>query len=149
MDKKDLKILKLLSQDVRKKYSKIAKEIGVTENAIKYRIKRLEKQGIIKNYCLNLNAKELGKNTRVIFMINIKPQDFPEALRKLETYKEISAIFRCAGEYSIICMGFFDDKEKLVEFLDNKLLIDLPIRTWAEQIILKTHKEKPFNTDML
>ena len=149
MNKKDLKILKIMKDNVRMPYSKIAKRMGMTENAVKYRIKKMEKAGVIKGYFMNLSSKMLGKEKRVIFQMNVKPAQFSNSIKILEGYKEIAEIYRCSGQYSIICTGFFKDEEDLVNFLDRRLLKELPVTTWVEHIILMPYKETFFNVDML
>jgi len=60
LDKKDLEILKILSNNSRAEYQEISKKLNMTANAIKYRIKNLEKVGIIKGYTLSVDKRKLG-----------------------------------------------------------------------------------------
>lgn len=149
MDKTDRKILRGLNGNLRPRYSMLARTLGLTENAIKYRINKMKKAGIIRGYFADLSAKECGKNITVYFMINVKANEYKSAIKQLKQYTEISKIFRCSGQYSLICTGFFDNDEALVRFLDNKLLKDLPITNWIEHIVLKPYKEKHFEGDMI
>ena len=49
-----------MSINSRIEYKKISKKLNLTGNAIKYRIKNLEKSGIIKGYTASLNTRKLG-----------------------------------------------------------------------------------------
>jgi DNA-binding Lrp family transcriptional regulator len=60
VDKTDLKILKILSENARAEYSELSKKLGLTANAIKYRIKNLEKSKIISYYTISVDASKLG-----------------------------------------------------------------------------------------
>ncbi len=60
LDKTDLKILQLLSSNSRIEYKEISEKLNLTGNAIKYRIKNLEKTGIIKGYTISLDIRKLG-----------------------------------------------------------------------------------------
>ena len=60
LDKKDLEILKILSNNSRVEYQEISKKLNMTANAIKYRIKNLENSGIIKGYTISINKRRLG-----------------------------------------------------------------------------------------
>ncbi len=60
LDKKDLKILKLLSNNSRIEYKEISEKLNLSANAIKYRIKNLENSGIIKGYTISVDKKKLG-----------------------------------------------------------------------------------------
>lgn len=59
LDKKDLEILKILSNNSRTEYKEISKKLNMTANAIKYRIKNLEKTGIIKGYTISIDKRKL------------------------------------------------------------------------------------------
>lgn len=60
LDKKDSEILKILSNNSRAEYKEISEKLNMTANAIKYRIKNLEKAGIIKDYTISVDKRKLG-----------------------------------------------------------------------------------------
>lgn len=60
LDDKDMQILSLLNRDSRINLVEISRQVGLTPNGISNRIKNLEKQGIILNYSISLEWKELG-----------------------------------------------------------------------------------------
>lgn len=60
LDKKDLQILSLLSNNSRIEYKEISKQLDLGANAIKYRIKNLEKLNVIQGYTLSVDIKKLG-----------------------------------------------------------------------------------------
>ena len=62
MDEKDEKILKLLKEDSKLTIQQIAKKTLIPITTIHNRIKKLEKEGIIKKYTLELDNQKLGKN---------------------------------------------------------------------------------------
>lgn len=59
-DEKDKEILALLAKDARISLVDMSKKIGLTANAIKGRIKNLEKNGIIGAYRVMINYPQLG-----------------------------------------------------------------------------------------
>lgn len=60
LDLKDRKILYELDQNSRQALSQLGKKVGLPKNVVAYRIKRLEKKGIIKNYYTIIDASKLG-----------------------------------------------------------------------------------------
>lgn len=60
LDKTDLKILEILTINSRTEYSELSKKLNLTANAIKYRIKNLEKLNVIERYAISINVKKLG-----------------------------------------------------------------------------------------
>jgi len=60
LDLKDRKILYYLDINSRQSNSDIAKKVGLSKEVVNYRIKRLEKEGIIKGYYTVLDFYKLG-----------------------------------------------------------------------------------------
>lgn len=74
VSKVDNKILEILQQDVRTPISKIAKEVGLSENGVRYRLEKLEKEGYIKSYTILLNPRKFGKKLLAIFNLEVEPK---------------------------------------------------------------------------
>lgn len=60
IDKTDIKIIKELNENSRVSYVDISKSLSLTPNAIKQRVKNIEKSGIILGYTISINHKSLG-----------------------------------------------------------------------------------------
>jgi len=60
LNKKNLEILKILSNNSRVEYKELAEKLNMTANAIKYRIQNLEKLNIIRGYTISTNKRKLG-----------------------------------------------------------------------------------------
>ncbi len=149
LDKKDLNILRMLDANVRVSLAAIAQQLRLTENAIRYRIERLKVRGHLKGYSLRLSPTTFGKHIQVVFSLNVKPDSLASSLKRLTRYIEFTKVYRCSGENSIICVGFFDDNEHLEDFLNTKMLVEIPVTNWAEHIVLKRYKNDEFNLKMV
>ena len=149
LDKKDLTLLRMLDANARVHIATIAQQLGLTENAVRYRIERLKIRGYFRGYSLRLSATHFGKNIQVVFSVNVRPDSLASSLRKLAHYHEFTKVYRCSGEYSIVCIGFFNDNEHLEEFLNKKMLVEIPVTDWAEHIVLKRYKNDEFNIKMI
>jgi Lrp/AsnC family leucine-responsive transcriptional regulator len=60
-DDLDMAILHSIVEDARKSVLTIAEEIGHPARTVAYRLKLLEKNGIIKGYSININIAALGR----------------------------------------------------------------------------------------
>lgn len=60
LDVKDQKIINIIKSDARESFQQIAKKAMISHDAASYRIKRLEKLGVIEGYSLKLNYEILG-----------------------------------------------------------------------------------------
>jgi DNA-binding Lrp family transcriptional regulator len=73
IDDLDWEILKLLAYNARMPIKEIAKKLKTTITVVNYRIKKLQKQGVIQGFNLSLNEKKLGY---VIYKVDIFLDDY-------------------------------------------------------------------------
>ncbi len=57
---KDKKILWLLENNARQSHSVIGKKVGLSRESVRYRIKQLEKKGVIQKYTVVTNVEQFG-----------------------------------------------------------------------------------------
>jgi len=60
LDIKDKKILYELDMDARQSISSIAKRVGLSKEVVNYRIRRMEKEGLIDGYYAIIEYSKLG-----------------------------------------------------------------------------------------
>lgn len=87
MDKKDEFILEALMKNSRIPLTRIASELGVTETAIRKRIKKLERKGIIRNYTAIIDPYYLGYEGVALVGVDTTPE---KLLSVFENVREMS-----------------------------------------------------------
>jgi Lrp/AsnC family transcriptional regulator of lysine biosynthesis len=128
MDNTDLDILNILKKNSRLKYVKIAEIIGLTEGAIRRRIKKMVKQEIIKRFTIETHTEFEG-----IVLIETKPTRTKETVLKI---RDIAyRIYEVSGDYDIAALinahkidelnKKIDEIRKLPEVQHTKTLIKL------------------------
>lgn len=60
IDIKDKKILYHLNNNSRQSFTRIGKKVGLTKEKVRYRVNRLQKEGVIKKYSTGINSAALG-----------------------------------------------------------------------------------------
>src|SRR3989344_1384284 len=86
LDKKDRAILYQLDLNSRQSFNQIAKKVGLSREVVQYRIKQLEKKGIIRGYQTLIDVSRLGYiNCR--FFIKLQKDTPEEEKRVIEYYK--------------------------------------------------------------
>jgi Lrp/AsnC family transcriptional regulator for asnA, asnC and gidA len=144
VSKIDKKILEILQNDARTPITKIAKEVNMSENGVKYRLEKLEDKGIIRRFAVLIEPKKVGKNVMAIFNIEIEPKKFRTAISKLKKIENFIKVYNTTGEYSITTIGLFETNESLTDFVNNKFLIDLPIKDYTLNIVTKKYKDSVY-----
>jgi len=124
MDVKDEQIIQFLLKDAKLTSSQISNKTGIPITTIHNRIKRLEKNGIIKNYTVNLDYAKLGKKMSAyilaqfdyssVYQKKIKMQDVVRELVKHEGILDASLV---TGQHDLIIrvrVGTMEDLNKLI-----------------------------------
>jgi Lrp/AsnC family transcriptional regulator for asnA, asnC and gidA len=124
IDKIDKYIIERLINDGRTSFANIAKEINLTDVAIKKRLDRLKQKGIIKSISAQIDFDILGFKEKAQLLISIDPSKKKEVLKKLNDIEDIKEILEVTGEYNIIVKIMALDKNDLKILLDNIFKID-------------------------
>ena len=108
MDGKDRKILYALDFHGRDPVSRIAKKLRMSEDTASYRIKRLEKAGVIKSYYLVPDTTKLGL---VSYKIMLKYQNTnaeveQEIVDYLKAADEVGWLVRTEGHYDVMFISW-------------------------------------------
>lgn len=134
MDDIDKRIIQLLQENSRMTLVDIAQDINeLTENAIRYRIDKLEEEGYIANYTIELNPKKFGKNVMAIINLNVMPEYIEDTLVYLKSINNLTEIYLTTGNFSITAIGYFEDNNGVTNFitehLKNVKIIDYDMST--------------------
>ena len=99
MDPTDVKIIKILQSDSRKAFVEIANEIGLSESAVRRRVKNLVGREIIKKFTLEVNS---GDKTSAITLISVNStSDTSFVSGKLMELAGVEVIYEITGQYDI------------------------------------------------
>ncbi len=66
LDEEDLKLLQIIVVNARKTATKIAKEMNISADKVIYRLKRLQRRGILTGFSTSLNLKLMGMKQYVL-----------------------------------------------------------------------------------
>ena len=100
-DQLDLKILETLAEDSRATLVYMASECKVKPNVVKYRIKELEKKGVINAYRIGLNLNLLGKEfCKAFIYLHQKTAEKEKMLIEYcKRHPNVTAFIQCIGSW--------------------------------------------------
>ena len=104
VDKKDLRIIELLTANARSSLREMAAIVNLSPSSIRNRMARLVDLGVIRRYTLDLDHRKLGLEVQVVVLITSRPGTSDTLYRKLSAYKEVSNVLRTSGPANFICM---------------------------------------------
>ena len=119
LDNKDRKILDLIKLNSRLPYEVIGREINLTRNAVKNRIKRLEERGIIAGYRMFITFSHLNKKSYKVFIKynNERREQENNLLNYLKDTPGILATLQLFGKWDLDIEIHKEDNQDLQEFL--------------------------------
>ncbi|MEM1578801.1 MAG: Lrp/AsnC family transcriptional regulator [Archaeoglobaceae archaeon] len=105
LDEVEKKILIELSKNARISLKELSLRVGLPKSTLFRKIKKLEKDGVIRKYTICIDEKLLGNNVSAFILVKIKDvlrlEDFCKSLRDL---REIKGVYRITGPYNVLLM---------------------------------------------
>jgi Lrp/AsnC family transcriptional regulator for asnA, asnC and gidA len=123
VDLKDRKILYELDYDSRQSFTKIGRKVGLHKNVVTYRIKRLQRIGLIINFYTVIDAFKLGYNCLRFYISyqNVTPEIKNEIIDHFVNNKFTWWVGSFEGEYDLAVIIWIKDMHNFYIFWDNTL----------------------------
>ena len=124
MDKTDKSILNLLQKNARTTNKELAQELGLSTTPIFERVKKLEKNGVIKNYVALVDNKKVDKKLIAFVSIELMRHNKGQLMNfenSISRLKEVMECFHIAGSTDYILKIAVADMEEYHKFLTDRL----------------------------
>ncbi len=118
-----MKILNLLLDNCRESDRQIGKNIGITGGAVKSRIQKMEKNGVIEKYTLKVEPPVLGYN---LFYFVVTGQNQEDILEQARLIGEPYVVVPCVGGITVCGIVVKENIEQKIE-LAKKLMKDVRV----------------------
>lgn len=119
MDQKDQTIIKMLMRNGRIPLTTIAEELGVSETAVRKRIKKLEHDGIIRSYTITVNPFFLGYDEIALVGVDTTPEKLLDVIKQLKRIREVRYIALSTGDHMIMFEVWCKTQKELEEMLNG------------------------------
>lgn len=124
LDSIDNKLIHLLQKDSKQTTKQLSLQLNLSVTAVYERIKKLEKEEVIKRYVAIVNKNKIGKSFLVFCHIKLI-QHTKEFVNNFETeilkLPEVSECFHVSGDYDYILKIYVKDMESYRDFMITKL----------------------------
>ncbi len=121
IDQTDMEILKLLTVNSRMQWQEIGEIVHLTGQAVKNRISRLEKLGIIEGYTVRLNERRIGMEITAYVTVFMKTTDHASFQMYLGESVMVTEAHRISGEGCYLLRTVASNQQELIDFLDSIL----------------------------
>ena len=124
LDEKDLAILRLLQDNARITVKEIADQIHLSTTPVHERIKRLEANGVIKQYATLIDGAKVKKGLMVICDVSLNQHSKQSGGQFINLINDLPDVVECysiSGEFDFMLKIVTEDMNSYYNFHVNKL----------------------------
>ncbi|NJE25335.1 Lrp/AsnC family transcriptional regulator [Thermococcus sp. MV5] len=121
LDERDKVIIEMLTKDARMPFTEIAKILGISETAVRKRVRGLEEKGIIRQYTIKVDPQRLGYNLISLTGVDTRPEKLFEVAEKLKAFEFVRELYLSSGDHMIMAEIWAKDGEDLADIMSNKI----------------------------
>lgn len=124
LDSTDISILRILQQDCSLTVKELAAQVNLTTTPVFERIKRLERDGVIKQYTVILDQEQIAVGFTVFCQVKLKRINQSLALDFAERVKQLPNVIECyniSGEFDYLLKIQVKDMRDYQHFILNEL----------------------------
>ena len=127
MDDIDREIIRILKDDGRATYSDIGKRVGLSEGAIRKRIRALVDSGTIRRFTIKVGPTE-GVEAITLLSVNpsIPTSDVSKVLRK---FNNVETVYEITGQYDIAAIISGPNTAEVNECIEKIRRVDGVVNT--------------------
>jgi Lrp/AsnC family transcriptional regulator for asnA, asnC and gidA len=149
LDETDHTILRALCKDGRTVYRDIAKKLEISPQTISDRLKKLEKNEVIRKFTIDIDPEKIGYDIEFICELDIDASRMDHILTILDKISEINVIKITTGIHDILCIGNAASIGNLHKIVEKQIsLIEGVNKTYTSITLRKFKQNQILNYDV-
>ena len=140
LDDVDVGIIKLLQEDSRLSFNKIAGRLGISVGTAFNRIKNLEERGVLTGYTVLVDPFKLGLTMTAIVLIQAEGTHLVKVEEEIAEMGSVVSVYDITGDYDVAVIVRFRDRTGLNAFI-KKLLAMPYVKRTVTNVVLNVVKE--------
>ena len=142
MDDKDRKIVALLEADGRMGFAEIGAIVALAGSSVHDRVRKLEKQGLIRGYRADIDLEQAGLPITAIVSLALTPGSPTDIPAKIAEFDLVQSCYSVAGDNSYALFVRAPSTNDLEELLDG-LRAKLEVTTRATIVLSTPFEGRP------
>ena len=139
LDETDRAIIAHLQYDGRKPFTEIAAALGLSEGAVRRRVKQMTDAGILQIVGI-VEPQFLEWNAAGMIGVSIQAGQVEAAADQIAQFPEVTYLFMSSGGFDLFVEAYCRDREHFVSFLSEKLQKVPGVQRTETFMILKMYK---------
>ncbi len=140
LDRLDRKMIDILISNARTPFTEIAQLLNVSEGTIRKRLHRLEDEGVIRGYTVDIDPSKLGYRSVTLLGLDTEPETFLDAIESLRKLDEVRWVAKSTGDHMIMAEIWTTDDDELARLVEDKVGTIKGVTRVCPAIILKKVK---------
>ena len=141
MDELDQKLIGILRLNARESVASLARSLNASRSTVQDRLARLEKNGTIKGYRVELDEKTDSRLIRSFVTVSVEPQKTNLIIAEIKTFHNVTSIHTVSGKFDVLVEVGTQNTEAMDKILDRLGEIPGVIRT-ESSIVLSTRLQR-------
>jgi len=124
LDAKDLAILRLLQQNARITVKELSEKVHLSTTPVYQRVKRMEDEGIIKQYATLVDHTKVGKSLTAICYVSLKQHNKTAGskfIKAILAMNEVTECYNISGEFDFMLKVMVENMDAYYHFHVNVL----------------------------
>ena len=139
LDETDQEIISYLQYDGRMPFTEIANKIGISEGAVRRRVKILTEEGVLQIVGI-VEPQFLDWNAAGMIGVNVQAGTIEDVAAEIAQFPEVSYLFMASGGFDLFIEVYCRDREHYVDYRNEKLQRVPGVSRTETFMILKMYK---------
>ncbi len=139
LDELDRAIIAQLAEDGRRPYRAIAKDLGVPETTVRFRARRLQREGVLTILAF-VNPLKLGYSVLAAVLLRVEPEAHGRVVEAMKSWPEVKYMSSCAGSVDLYTQIACRDHEDLWRLLTERIPAIGGVKETQTLMEIKLHK---------
>lgn len=139
LDHLDRRIIAALQVDGRRTFSSLADEFGVPASSVRYRLKKLEDEGVLQVVGI-ANPLAIGFDRLALIGVQVRPGSARAICKALAALPETSYVVITSGKFDVMVEVICRDVAHIVDVLENKIGALEDVVSTESFFVLEVHK---------
>lgn len=140
MDETNIAIIKLL-RDGRRSFKSIASKLGLAENTVRMRVRKLVDEGILEIAGL-VNPEAIPRHRVVMVGVKLKTMDLVNKGEEFSKLKGVVSVSVVTGRYDLILVVLLNDRFGLLEFYTEEVSRIKDVQSVETFVVYKSYNLK-------
>lgn len=137
-------LLKLLKENALETPANIARQLNLSEDAVKTRIAEYERNGIIRGYQAVVDEDRLDlDNVKAVIEVNVLPEregGFNQIAKRISKFPEVQSVYLMSGRFDLLLFVCGRNLKEVAFFVSEKLSTIEGVTSTATHFMLKAYK---------